>query len=311
MCTMGALPASGAVRGIAEGGTPVTDAREQAFAKVNLYLEIAAKRGDGYHDIVSVMQTVSLSDAVRVERTAGEEVQLSVIGNDRIPADARNLAWRAAEAYFAASGGRFGVRIALEKRIPDAGGLAGGSADAAAVLRALNRLADTPLPRPELLRVALEVGSDVPFCLVGGTCLCLGRGERMTPVSSPEIWYVITNGGETVSTREAYQSADREPPGAADPDAGVQTCIRALNGGDLVQVAAALHNGFSRFVLPHCPVASARLAALADAGALGCLMSGSGSSVFGIFPSQEAAERAAAALPFPTFVAKSVPPYRF
>ena len=178
-----------------------------AYAKINLYLDIEAKRTDGYHDILSVMQTVSLCDEIKIERT---ECGIEVKNEINIEKE-RDLAYRAAAAFFAAAGVRGGARIEVQKHIPMGAGLAGGSTDAAAVLRGLNEIYLNPLSEDKLLGIALTLGSDVPFCTVGGTKAIRGRGEKMANMPKmPDCAMVIAIGDDHVSTPEQFSELDRE-----------------------------------------------------------------------------------------------------
>ena len=174
---------------------------EPAYAKLNLTLDVLGKRPDGYHELVSVMQTVSLCDDVGVLTQTGApwELRCAAAG---VPLDRHNLAWRAAEAFFDEAGlDPNGLTIRINKRIPMQAGLAGGSADAAAVLRALNRRYDGALSDETLLRLAETLGSDVPFCVRGGTALARGRGERLERLpDTPELWFVLCKPETACST---------------------------------------------------------------------------------------------------------------
>ena len=185
--------------------------KEIAPAKINLFLDVTAKRDDGFHEIRAVMHSVSLSDEVTVRRLSGEggAVRLLLDGNKRLPTDNKNLAVRAARTFLDAAAIGDSVEIKLKKRIPVAAGLGGGSSDAAAVLRALNRLYKKPFTEKMLLSLAATLGSDVPYCLIGGTAICLGRGEIMTRTRSPKPFFmVIASSGERVSTPIAYAELD-------------------------------------------------------------------------------------------------------
>lgn len=264
---------------------------ETAYAKINWYLAVGERRADGYHDIVSLMQTVSLADVVRL--TLGEEgepFRLICTGTYHVSEDRTNLAWIAAERFFSRYGGKARGTVSIEKHIPLSGGLAGGSADAAAVLRAYNRIFGDPLTQEELLELAASIGSDVPFCCVGGLARCEGRGERLTILPSlPKRHLVLVNAGETVSTAEAYAALDgrREVAPLGDGD----TLLAALRAGDNVACRRSFRNDFSAVVLPQCPRALAAFYALESRG-IPTQMSGSGSTIYAVFP-DEASARAA------------------
>ncbi len=257
----------------------------QAAAKVNLVLEVLGKREDGYHELVTVMQAVDLSDRLTLEDADVLELRTSAPG---VPTDGRNLALRAAAALREAAGVTRGARITLDKRIPVAAGLGGGSTDAAAVLLGLNRLWRLGWPVARLTEVAAGLGMDVPFFLRGGTALATGRGERVAPVRGRSLGLVLVNPRFAVSTAETYA---RVTP-AAYTDGGY---ARTLAGGPAARsaagVAASLYNGLQAAVeAAHPPVGRMRAALLA-AGALGAVMSGSGPTVFGVARSYDHARQ--------------------
>ncbi|MBR5044793.1 MAG: 4-(cytidine 5'-diphospho)-2-C-methyl-D-erythritol kinase [Clostridia bacterium] len=268
---------------------------ESAPAKVNLTLSVGQKRADGYHDIVTLMETVSLFDklTVRVENSLLPEIKLSITGNYPVPEDPSNLVVRAAEAFFDALGERFPISISLAKNIPTEAGLGGGSSDAAATLRALNRMVDEPLSSDRLALLAARLGSDVAFCLFGGTAICSGRGELIDPVSDPGIrYYTVVMGSDRVSTPAAYRSLDelREKRNAGLPDRP-RAELKALARGENIP----LFNDFEASVFPDHPSIAKTKARLLSLGASDALMSGSGAAVFGVFHDLASAERAAAA----------------
>lgn len=264
---------------------------EMAYAKINWYLAVGERRADGYHDIVTLMQTVSLADVVRVTvREVGDPFRLICTGAYHVSEDRTNLAWIAAERFFSRYGGEVRGTVTIEKHIPLSGGLAGGSADAAAVLRAYNRIFDNPFSHKELLELAASIGSDVPFCLVGGLARCEGRGERLTILPPlPKRHLVLVNAGEPVSTAEAYAALDgrMEITALGDGDA----LLAALRAGDNVVCRKSLRNDFSAVVLPRCPRALEAFHAFESFG-IPTQMSGSGSTIYALFP-DEASARAA------------------
>lgn len=289
--------------------------KEKAYAKINLYLECLGLRDDGFHDICTVMHAIDLCDTVTVTLLSKERfgIRLSIDGNKRLPNDSRNLVYKTAELFMKRLAITADISIKLEKEIPVSAGLAGGSTDAAATLRALNRLFDKPLTEKALLALAAELGSDVPFCLVGGTALCEGRGERITRVSSALTLYtVIAVGDEYVSTPVAYSTLDRL---YSNFDGSVKTggagALSALtdylSGGEAP--TGELYNIFEGAVLPTCPLAKEIKSRLLSLGARYAMMSGSGPSVFGIFDTKDLAERARdelLRLGFKAFFASSV-----
>ncbi len=274
---------------------------ERAYAKINLYLDVTGRTGDGFHTLRSVMQTVGLYDAVTVEAAPSDtpSVSLSVRGPYRVPVGEGNLCHRAAIAYMQAAAAPMRVHILLSKHIPVARGLGGGSADAAAVLRALNRITARRLAASRLLEVADSLGSDVPFCLLGHTRLCCGKGEVMQALPPcPPLHLVIAPSPERVSTPTAYAALDAAYGGFADfvEHGDISLLLSALSEGDAKKTLLSVYNIFEDVILPTCPVAKANHDRLLALGARSVLMSGSGPTVLGFFDSRDAAEAAAGAL---------------
>lgn len=285
---------------------PMLSARERrvarpAYAKINLYLDALALREDGFHDLLTVMHSLSLHDDVRVDWTPACERAISMrVYGARLPLDRRNLAYRAAEALLDATGLSGRVRITIRKKIPIAAGLAGGSSDAAATLAALNEACGNPLPEDRLLALAATLGSDVPFCLAGGTRLCRGRGEVMEPLAlGVPLFAVVAVGREHVSTPDAFRRMDAHYnrfDGSVPHGGDVERLCRALADGCLPSAGDCIYNAFEPVILPACPAATALRARLLAAGAYAACMSGSGPSVFGLFAEEAAARSAAAQL---------------
>lgn len=268
-------------------------AEEKAYAKLNLSLDVLGQRGDGFHDLCMVMQSAALCDDVTVTLTPGA---FSAESNRAyLPCDDRNVAVKAVRAFFTAAGlPGAGAHVRIEKRIPVCAGLGGGSSDAAAVLRALNRLTGAVLPAETLRRAAAEVGSDVPFCVAGGTCLAEGRGERLTALPSlPPCGIVICMPSFSASTPELFGRIDRRVSRCRPDTAGL---LRALASGDLSETARRMYNVFEDVLGRQGDEVRALRGALLDAGALGAVMSGTGSAVFGIFADGAAAARGRDAL---------------
>lgn len=262
---------------------------QQAPAKVNLALDILGRRADGYHDMRMVMQTVSLCDTVSVEETAAG-FALHTDG-DFIQAGKKTLEQRAAEAFFIAVGRPMpGLSVTLEKRTPAYAGLGGGSADVAALLRILRDRYCPDMTCEELERVGFQVGSDMPFCVRGGTALAEGRGEVLTDLRPlPDCWLVLCKPDFGIPTPSLFALVDGGEL-RRRPDIGGMAA--ALEAGDLASTAARLGNVFEE-VLPepyHEVFAIKRR--LLDLGALNAAMSGSGPTVFGVFREREAARRA-------------------
>ena len=247
--------------------------RASAYAKINLSLSVTGVRADGMHTLRTVMQTVSLCDTVEASRADGLTFSCSVPSL----AGETNLCVRAAKAFFGETRLSPGVSLRLEKRIPTGAGLGGGSADAAAVLRLLNRLYGEPLPEDALYPLAAGLGADVPFCLRGGKCLCTGVGEELTPLPDGETLYlVVAKGQGSLSTAEMYRRLDEDfAENHAETDAPNQ----------FEPVAEAL-----------LPEIRAVREALRSVGGEGARMTGSGSALFAFFPTERAAESAAQTL---------------
>ena len=270
---------------------------EYAYAKLNLSLDVTGRREDGYHDMLMVMQTISVSDRIDLELT--EEPGIQAECNFRyVPTDGRNLAVRAAQVYLQAVAENQhktkGVSIRLEKRIPVGAGMAGGSADAAAVLRGMNRLFGSPLNRKELEALAGQVGSDVAFCVAGGTQLAKGRGEQLEDLPPlPPCWIVVCKPGFSISTPELFRKLDEVSLRRHPDTAGM---LAALREEDLRGIGIRMYNVFEDVPDRRMRQTGEIKSVLLDHGALGAMMTGTGSAVFGIFSNTEAAERCAADL---------------
>lgn len=267
-----------------------------AHAKINLYLEILGSRPDGYSQVAMVLQSIRLADRVELKR-CHHGIHLSC-QHPQVPSDATNLAYRAAELLQKESHTTAGVDIHLEKHIPVAAGLAGGSADAAAVLVGLNQLWGLGLTVADLQTLAARLGSDVPFCVQGGTQLATGRGEILEPLADWEGIPLLLAKPRylQVSTAWAYQtfwSMQADKTLQPNPRAsGLPQILTALEHRDLQALANSLRNDLEKPVLATHTVVAELRSALCAAGALGSLMSGSGPTVFGIMPSLEQASQA-------------------
>lgn len=265
-----------------------------APAKINLTLDITGRREDGYHLIHTIMQAVDYTDEVRVSLREAGGIRLTV-SDPTLPADARNTAYRAAAAFLATvdlEEALPGVDIHVTKRIPMEAGLAGGSADAAAVLTALNWLTDAHMTAEELCEIGQTVGADVPFCILGGAAAATGIGTILSPLPFlPACWLVIAKPDCGVSTAEAYRLVD----GADIPHRPHQFAMTdALCGGDLEAAGRELCNVFE-YALDLPEVRDIK-AVMRRHGTLGCQMTGSGSAVFGLFSDKGDARRCADAL---------------
>lgn len=256
---------------------------KKAYAKINLYLDVLNKRDDGYHNILSVMHTVGIYDTVTVKKASGISMTCSdptlSVGDD-------NLCLKAARVFFDAAKIDGGCFIELEKRLLREAGLGGGSADAAAVLRALNKLYGDIFTEDELCAVGARIGADVPFCVIGGSALAEGIGEKLSPFPSlPSCHIVICQGKEKVSTPTAYKKLDATPPLKSG---NITELKSAMQKKDLSAIGRALYNRFED-IYPNCSLLKS---IMTESGAEGALMSGSGSAVFGLFSRKTDAERA-------------------
>ena len=263
----------------------MTTLYEGAFAKVNLTLDVLGKRADGCHDLQSVMQTVSIRDDVEIDVGSGKPWRL-LCSVEGIPADEKNLAWKAAKIYCDAMGkDPEGLEIRIVKRIPVGAGLGGGSADAAAVLRALNRHYGDPLSVLALAELGAQVGSDVPFCVVGGTAMVEGRGERLRKLPDmPDCIFVVCKPDFSVSTPELYREIDTVAiPHRPDN----QAMESALLAGELGKVAENVYNVFDPVVTSEHLELNYIKSICNSYGALTEQMTGSGSAIFAILPSFE------------------------
>ncbi|MFS8883205.1 4-(cytidine 5'-diphospho)-2-C-methyl-D-erythritol kinase [Synechococcus sp. R55.3] len=266
-----------------------------ARAKINLYLEILGSRPDGYSEVAMVLQSIHLADRLQLKcRPHGIHLTCD---RPEVPTDARNLAYQAAELLQKECHSSAGVEIHIEKHIPVAAGLAGGSADAAAVLVGLNQLWGLGLTVGELQSLAARLGSDIPFCIQGGTQLATGRGEVLEPLADWEGIPVLLAkpkhlGVSTAWAYQAFRSRQGSLGGDALPKPTLPTlpqALAALSRQDPPALARSLRNDLEQVVLPEYAIVGELRQALLSAGALGSLMSGSGPTVFGIMPSLELA----------------------
>lgn len=283
-----------------------------APAKINLYLEILGDRADGYHELAMILQSIELADQVNIRAIGTQTIQVHC-DHPQVPRDETNLAYRAVELMsqqFPNCWAQFGgVEISIKKNIPVAAGLAGGSTNAAAVLVGLDMLWQLGLTQPELQELAAKLGSDVPFCLAGGTAIATGRGEELDPLPSLDSFYVVLAKHQNlaVSTAWAYQTyrsqfgnsygrSDRaSKPIIAEP---LNTQTR-VHSGSMVQgiinkngskIGQLLYNDLEKVVLPNYPQVLQLRQAFENSGALGTMMSGSGPTVFALCQSQEQAQ---------------------
>jgi len=276
-----------------------------APAKINLYLEIIGLRPDGYHELVMVLQSIALADRLELHSNGKEDTRL-YCSNTQVPLDQTNIAYRAVELirseYSEIASNYGGIDIVIDKQIPVAAGLAGGSSNGAAVLVGLNLLWDLGLTQPEIETLAAKLGSDVPFCVAGGTAIATGRGENLAPITPPDdLWLVLAKYQSlSVSTPWAYQQYRQQFSHTYVPDLkGVTSRKDIVHSGPLVkaisnkqpqQIGQLLHNDLEKVVLPAHPPVAHLCETLRKIGGLGTMMSGSGPSVFTLCESQKEAE---------------------
>lgn len=263
----------------------MTTLYEGAYAKLNLTLDVLGKREDGYHDLKSVMQAISIRDDIEIDLDTGKPWVIQC-DKEEIPTDESNLAWKAARAYFDRIGKEpDGIEIRITKRIPTESGLGGGSADAAAVLRALNRHYGEPLSILALAELGASVGSDVPFCVVCGTAMVEGRGERLRRLPDiPDCCFVICKPPFSCSTPELYKQLDASVIGQRPNHQAMES---ALLAGDLGKVAENICNVFDPLVTKDHLELNYIKSIFNSYGSMAQQMTGSGSAVFAIVPDFE------------------------
>lgn len=251
----------------------------KAPAKINFALDVLSKRPDGYHDVAMIMQTVALYDTITV-KSGFDGIRLTT-DSSSIPTDESNIAYKAAHYLSTKYNVKRGAHIHIEKRIPVAAGLAGGSTDAAAVLKLLNRAWDLRLSKSELMDAGKKLGADVPFCIQGGTCLAEGLGEKLTVIKSiPDCHILLAKPNVGVSTKEVYQGLKLSEI-SERPD--MKAMLKAIDKQDLREICANLSNVLETVTTKMHPIIIELKQKLMEYGAIGSLMSGSGPTVFGIF----------------------------
>ncbi|MDI6783849.1 MAG: 4-(cytidine 5'-diphospho)-2-C-methyl-D-erythritol kinase [bacterium] len=256
-----------------------------AYAKVNLFLEVVARRDDGYHDVVTILQTISLDDDIELSGHENDITLTCVPQN--LPADDRNLAYRAARLLKEKTGTKQGVAIRLNKHIPTGAGLGGGSSDAAAIFLGCNQFWNCNLAYSDIAEIAMQVGMDVPFFLRGGTALALGRGERIVQqLPTPELNLVIVYPSFPVPTASIYKNLDIH---AVVKKKEPTSLLSAIETRDIKGIAESLYNRLETTAFKLHPELAEIKEELVNAGCLGALLSGSGSAVFGITQTKEAA----------------------
>lgn len=267
--------------------------RLRAFAKINLGLDILRKREDGYHEVRMIMQTIQMYDVLEMKKVKKPGISLSV-NYPYIPSDERNLVYKAAKLLMDEFQIKEGVDIRLEKFIPVAAGMAGGSSDAAAAMVGINHLFKLGLSEKDLMDRAVNIGADVPYCIMRGTALAEGIGEKLTRIAQiPDCYVLIGKPGIGVSTKTAYESLQLDKI-QSHPD--IDGMIRDIENGNLLAMTDKMGNVFESGIIGKYPVIGEIKDLMEVNGALKAMMSGSGPTVFGIFDDREKMEAAAAVL---------------
>lgn len=264
----------------------------KAYAKVNLGLDVIGKRADGYHEVRMIMQTVKLYDRITMEKNDSGEILLST-NLPYLPVNEKNLVYRAIDMIRQAYDITEGVTANIVKRIPVAAGMAGGSSDAAAAFVGMNQLFQLGITQQKLMEYGVKLGADIPYCIMRGTALSEGIGEILTPLPPiPNCWFLIVKPTFSMSTKFVYENLHLDQV-AVHPD--IDGMSDALHRRDLVGVTDRMANVLEQVTEAHYPAIGEIKDIMRKEGALNALMSGSGSTVFGIFKSKETAEKAAAA----------------
>lgn len=265
-----------------------------AYAKINLSLDILGTRPDGYHEVQMLMQSLTLHDTITLRVQPAPGVSLSC-SEPSLPTDERNLAYRAASLFLSAYAPSYGVALYLEKKIPSAAGLAGGSSDAAAVLRGLNEMFAFPASDAALSSLGLQLGADVPYCLLLGTALSEGIGERLTPLpAAPACYCLLVKPAAGASTKQVYTDYDALIQTTEIPRPDTEGLLDALSTGDYAGLTSRLCNVLEPVTLRLVPEIADLKETLYSLDADGALMSGSGPTVLGLFSTETAAKNAEA-----------------
>ena len=263
--------------------------RLQAFAKINLGLDVLGKREDGYHEVRMIMQTIRMYDQLDMRKSVEPGIHLTT-NKKYIPVDENNLVWRAAKLMMDTCGIMEGVSIHLHKVIPVAAGMAGGSSDAAATLVGMNRLFHCGLSKEKLMELGVQIGADVPYCVLRGTALAEGIGEKLTVLPPmPDCWILIGKPGISVSTKYVYTTLDLNTD-TVHPD--IDGMKKALEDGNLYGITERMGNVLQDVTLPAYPEVERIKEQMKTLGAVNAMMSGSGPTVFGIFDNEEKAQEA-------------------
>lgn len=263
--------------------------RLQAFAKINLGLDVLGKREDGCHEVRMIMQTIRMYDQLDMRKSVEPGIHLTT-NKKYIPVDENNLVWRAAKLMMDTCGIMEGVSIHLHKVIPVAAGMAGGSSDAAATLVGMNRLFHCGLSKEKLMELGVQIGADVPYCVLRGTALAEGIGEKLTVLPPmPDCWILIGKPGISVSTKYVYTTLDLNT-NTVHPD--IDGMKKALEDGNLYGITERMGNVLQDVTIPAYPEVERIKEQMKTLGAVNAMMSGSGPTVFGIFDNEEKAQKA-------------------
>lgn len=263
--------------------------RLQAFAKINLGLDVLGKREDGYHEVRMIMQTIRMYDQLDMRKSVEPGIHLTT-NKKYIPVDENNLVWRAAKLMMDTCGIMEGISIHLHKVIPVAAGMAGGSSDAAATLVGMNRLFHCGLSKEKLMELGVQIGADVPYCVLRGTALAEGIGEKLTVLPPmPDCWILIGKPGISVSTKYVYTTLDLNTD-TVHPD--IDGMKKALEDGNLYGITERMGNVLQDVTIPAYPEVERIKEQMKTLGAVNAMMSGSGPTVFGIFDNEEKAQKA-------------------
>ena len=261
----------------------------KAYAKINIGLDVLKKREDGYHEVSMIMQSLDLHDLITITKTATEGISIKT-NLAYIPNDRGNLVYKAASLFFNKLGLKEGLHIQLEKRIPVAAGLAGGSSDAAATLKGLNELYQSGLSTKELMELGVKIGADVPYCIMLGTALSEGIGEKLTPLPPmPKCTILLVKPDISVSTKYVYENLNLKDS-ISHPN--IPAMLQALKDNDLISLTNYMDNILQTVTVKNHPIITDIKKKMLELGAITSLMSGSGPTVFGIFKDQEAARNA-------------------
>lgn len=262
---------------------------EKAYAKINLGLDVLRRRPDGYHEVKMIMQTVGICDILTVKKTDKAKITL-MVGDAPLPCDRDNLIYKAAEMVMEKFDISAGVEICLQKNIPIAAGMAGGSSDAAAVFRAMNRLFDLKMTLTDMQKMGVKIGADIPYCIMGGTALSEGIGEILSPLPAPpKAYLLIAKPDIDVSTKFVYENLHADTL-RYHPD--IDGMTEAIKNGDLKGITDRMGNVLETVTEKAYPVIAGIKSLMKEQGAINALMSGSGPTVFGVYAQEAGAKEA-------------------